>query len=83
MGTDATRCAKCGGEFGSKRIHIDGDQYHPGCAIMSYPSHTPEDASRTTGEICRLRAALEYITEHHTDMQACLTKAREALNPSA
>jgi len=30
-------------------------------------------------EIVRLSTALEYITEHHTDMQACLTEARKAL----
>lgn len=46
MGTDATRCAKCGGEFSAKRIHIDGDQFHPGCAIMSSPPHTHEDLAR-------------------------------------
>ncbi len=33
-------------------------------------------------EIARLRAALEWITEHH-DVQSMLTKAREALNQQA
>lgn len=42
MGTDATRCAICGGEFSAKRVHIDGGQYHPRCAIMSGPSAAQE-----------------------------------------
>ncbi len=52
-GTDATRCKVCGGEFGEKRILIDGGAYHPRCAVMSYPSHTHEDYSRLSDEFSK------------------------------
>ena len=38
-----------------------------------------ENFDAATAEVNALRAALEWITEHHTDMHGCLTKAREAL----
>ncbi len=63
MGTDATKCAVCGGEFGTKRIHIEGKQYHPGCAVMSYPPHTHDDWQRLADKSERLRAALTAIKE--------------------
>lgn len=59
MSTDATTCAKCGGEFSRERVHIDGSQYHPSCALVSWPSHTHEDAGRMSNQIVRLRTALQ------------------------
>lgn len=61
MGTDATKCAKCGGEFSRKRIYVQGTAYHEGCVIMSYPSHTPADMEWMNREIERLRAGIEAI----------------------
>lgn len=61
--SDATRCAKCGGPFGGYRVLADGLAFHQGCAIMSYPSRTPEDYSRASDEIIRLRAALTHVIE--------------------
>jgi len=43
MSSDATRCARCGGEFSRKRIIVEGNAYHESCAIMSYPSRTNKD----------------------------------------
>lgn len=61
MTTDATRCAKCGGEFSSKRVHIDGLQFHESCALSSASSHTEADVARMSAQIERLRAVLAEL----------------------
>jgi len=60
-GTDATRCKVCGGEFGTKRVLIDGGAYHPRCAVMSYPSHTHEDYSRLSNEFSEALGIIDKL----------------------
>lgn len=54
----------------SKTIELD---------IPKDPAERVARRNFLVGDEARLRAALEWITEHHTDMQGCLAKAREAL----
>lgn len=61
--TDATRCKVCGGPFTSKRVWIDGQQYHSSCAVMSYPPHTHADYQQLSEEYGRLRSALEFYAQ--------------------
>lgn len=83
MSADTTRCAVCGGEFLAKRVIIDGRSMHRGCAVMSYPPHTSDDAARMTNTIVKLRDALEAIVKHAElngmqEWQFC-KRARKAL----
>lgn len=57
MTSDATRCAMCGGEFSATRTWIDGNQYHPTCALMSHGSHTSHDMARVSNKLWRLHEA--------------------------
>lgn len=86
MTSDATRCAVCGGEFSAKCVVINGATMHPGCAVMSYPPHTPDDAARMSNTIFKLRDALEKIVKHAErngmqDWKIC-KQARKALKES-
>lgn len=63
MGTDATRCVVCGGEFSRTRTIIDGNQYHPGCAIMSHGSHTARDMAHATNKLWALYDAAKKFDE--------------------
>ena len=67
MGTDATRCAVCGGEFSATRSIIDGVAMHPRCAIMSHGSHTHEDMANAVNLIWKLRTALQKIVAKNND----------------
>lgn len=62
--TDATRCAVCGGEFSRQRVHIEGKQYHPRCAIASHGTHTYEDVVRLSAEIERMRVPIVALIKH-------------------
>lgn len=59
MTMDITLCAVCGGQFSTKRVHIEGRQYHPLCAVASYPPHTPADAAMLNAEIQRLQRIID------------------------
>lgn len=66
MGTDATKCVVCGGEFSVKRTIIDGNSYHPSCALQSHGSHTSRDMASVVNKLWRL-----YETSKAFD--ACLS----------
>ena len=61
MGTNATRCAVCGGEFSATRSIVDGVAMHPRCSIMSHGSHTHEEMANAVNLIWKLRTALQKI----------------------
>ena len=67
MGTDATRCCVCGGEFSKERTIIDGRTYHPSCALMSHGSHTHKDMANAVNLIWDLRTALQKIVARNND----------------
>lgn len=64
MSSDATLCAMCGGEFSSKRVIIDGIAMHQRCAVMSYPSHTPDDMVRLSEKLEKLQTAVKKAICH-------------------
>lgn len=81
MGTDATRCATCGGEFSAQRVIIDGVALHARCAIMSHGSHTHEDMARVTNLVWELRTTLQKIAAGRADPARIANKALHELFP--
>lgn len=71
------RCAVCGGEFSRTRTIIDGNRYHPGCAIMSHGSHTARDMAYAMNKLWSLFDAAKKFEE--TLSADCDSPEREAL----
>lgn len=87
MGTDATKCSVCGGEFSTRRVIIEGKAVHQGCSVMSYPPHTSDDMARLSDalerRIARLRGAIMKYLSHQVGHQEGYVMFRAALDADA